>query len=118
MGEDELRKEAELLVTDPWNSRRIPPHTTGGSVDDRHGNDLDMGASFDHLGPSRQHSITRTMPGTRPAGSPADIEGRHDGGRIPGRRRRVVALRLRQPDLAAHHKRPVALSGEIDADAS
>ncbi|NUW33401.1 D-alanyl-D-alanine dipeptidase [Nonomuraea sp. SMC257] len=53
--EDELRKKAEVFVTDPGSSRRIPPHATGGAVDltllDAHGRELDMGTPYDHFGP-------------------------------------------------------------------
>ncbi|MEV6149749.1 M15 family metallopeptidase [Nonomuraea sp. NPDC052129] len=53
--EDELRKKAEVFVTDPGSSRRIPPHATGGAVDltlvDADGRELDMGTPYDHFGP-------------------------------------------------------------------
>ncbi|MEU7894129.1 M15 family metallopeptidase [Nonomuraea sp. NPDC049152] len=53
--EAELRKEAEIFVTEPGDPRRIPPHATGGAVDltllDRAGHELDMGTAFDHFGP-------------------------------------------------------------------
>jgi zinc D-Ala-D-Ala dipeptidase len=122
-GEDELRKEAEIFVTDPWTSRRIPPHTTGGAVDltlvDRHGNDLDMGTSFDHFGPESAALYYEDH-----AGNPAVREHR----RIL--RDAMVGAGFR-PDAdewwhfdhgnqiwAAHFKRPIALYGEIDADTS
>ncbi|MEU8146757.1 M15 family metallopeptidase [Nonomuraea sp. NPDC048901] len=53
--EEELRKRAEVFVTDPGSSRRIPPHATGGAVDltlvDAYGRELDMGTPYDHFGP-------------------------------------------------------------------
>src|ERR1044072_390093 len=53
--EEELRKRADVFVTDPGSSRRIPPHATGGAVDltlvDAYGRELDMGTPYDHFGP-------------------------------------------------------------------
>lgn len=53
--EERLRIEVGTFVTDPKNTKRIPPHATGGAVDltlvDGNGKELDMGTGFDHFGP-------------------------------------------------------------------
>jgi len=53
--EDRLRTEVGIFVTDAKNPARIPPHSTGGTVDltlvDAEENELDMGTVFDHFGP-------------------------------------------------------------------
>ena len=50
-----LTEEVGLFVTDAKNPKRIPPHTTGGTVDltlvDENGVELEMGTAFDHFGP-------------------------------------------------------------------
>lgn len=53
--DEHLDKEVGLYVTIATDPNRIPPHSTGGSVDltlaDQNGKELDMGTAFDHFGP-------------------------------------------------------------------
>jgi zinc D-Ala-D-Ala dipeptidase len=53
--EAQLRLEVGKFVTPPYESDRIPPHATGGTVDltiiDSAGAELDMGTEFDFFGP-------------------------------------------------------------------
>jgi len=53
--EEKLRVEVGVFVTIPDNPTRIPPHSTGGSIDltlvGPDGVELDMGTVFDHFGP-------------------------------------------------------------------
>ncbi|MEV6041597.1 M15 family metallopeptidase [Nonomuraea sp. NPDC052116] len=117
--EEELRKRAEIFVTDPRSSRRIPPHTTGGAVDltlvDEHGRALDMGTPFDHFGPESAALY---------------FEDNTENTAVRDRRRilrdAMVGAGFRcdadewwhfdygNQIWAVHYKRPVALYGEID----
>jgi len=54
--ENKLRHEVGVFVTSPDTPGRIPPHSTGGSIDltlvyKETGNELNMGTCFDHFGP-------------------------------------------------------------------
>lgn len=54
--EEKLKHEVGIFVTAPETPGRIPPHTTGGSIDltlvfSDAGTELDMGTVFDHFGP-------------------------------------------------------------------
>ena len=53
--EDQLRVQVGTFVTIATDPKRIPIHSTGGSVDltliDESGAELDMGTGFDHFGP-------------------------------------------------------------------
>ncbi|GAA2368853.1 M15 family metallopeptidase [Nonomuraea africana] len=117
--EAELRKEAEIFVTEPANPRRIPPHSTGGAVDltlvDRAGHELDLGTPFDHFGPE-----SAALYFEEHAGSP----------RVRDNRRRLrdamigAGFRCDADEWwhfdfgsqiwAAHHNQPEACYGEID----
>ena len=50
----ELHREVSVYVSNPYNPKRIPSHTTGGAVDltlvTTDGSELDMGTEFDHFG--------------------------------------------------------------------
>lgn len=52
---DQLELEVGKFVSPPYQKNRIPPHTTGGTVDltltDEKGNELNMGTEFDFFGP-------------------------------------------------------------------
>ena len=52
---EKLKVKVGKFVTAPDNPRRIPPHSTGGSIDltleTLAGKELDMGTGFDHFGP-------------------------------------------------------------------
>lgn len=53
--EEKLRAEVGRFATIADDPNRIPPHSTGGSIDltliDINGQEIDMGTGFDHLGP-------------------------------------------------------------------
>lgn len=53
--EEKLRAEVGRFATIADDPNRIPPHSTGGSIDltliDMNGQEIDMGTGFDHLGP-------------------------------------------------------------------
>lgn len=53
--EEKLRVEVGRFATIADDPNRIPPHSTGGSIDltliDKNGQEIDMGTGFDHLGP-------------------------------------------------------------------
>ncbi|WP_214414797.1 M15 family metallopeptidase [Sphaerisporangium fuscum] len=117
--ETELRKEAEVFVTEPADPRRVPPHATGGAVDltllDRTGHELDMGTAFDHFGPESAALYLEER-----AGNP----------RVRDNRRRLrdamigAGFRCDADEWwhfdfgnqiwAAHYKEPEAFYGEID----
>ena len=53
--EETLKMEVGKFVSPPYQTERIPPHATWGTVDltlvDEQGNELDMGTEFDFFGP-------------------------------------------------------------------
>ncbi|HUT22173.1 MAG TPA: M15 family metallopeptidase [Candidatus Bipolaricaulota bacterium] len=53
--DEKLKLEVGKFVSPPYQKDRIPPHTTGGTVDltlvNESGNELDMGTEFDFFGP-------------------------------------------------------------------
>ncbi len=58
LNEEELKLEIGKFVSPAYQKNRIPPHTTGGTVDltlvDKNDNELDMGTEFDFFGPKAQ----------------------------------------------------------------
>ncbi|MFA7653598.1 MAG: M15 family metallopeptidase [Candidatus Magasanikbacteria bacterium] len=66
---DNLTLELEVgkFVSPPYQTERIPPHATGGTVDltlaDENGHELDMGTIFDHFGPEAQPEYFETHAG-------------------------------------------------------
>lgn len=53
--ESRLKIDVGTFISPPYDEGRIPPHSTGGTVDltliDKQGQELDMGTSFDFFGP-------------------------------------------------------------------
>ncbi|MEU4546435.1 M15 family metallopeptidase [Nonomuraea dietziae] len=117
--EAELRKEAEIFVTEPGDPRRVPPHATGGAVDltllDREGHELDMGTAFDHFGPESAALYFEERPG-----NPVVKENRRRlRDAMIGAGFRCDADEWWHFDFgnqiwAAHYKEPQAFYGEID----
>ena len=62
-----LALEVGKFVSPPYQTERIPPHATGGTVDltlaDANGDELDMGTEFDFFGPEAQPKYFETHGG-------------------------------------------------------